>query len=542
MQTSQQRHLSGNFHSLYQKAADPHHAPRFQILDSNMSSDIGSKGADLSFKTCDEQFFTLESFSPTDHLFVPYESPPQTVASILSNPSPYSSQGSQSYSSDPRYSPDNAYGTPVSVYSAANSSNELKYKLMEMENVLMAPDDTSEADSYYCNGSASSVPMWSQLKEIVPQLDINQLLLCCAQAVSDGDLSTAGALMDVLDQRVSISGDPVQRLGTYMLEGLRARLEMSGSAIYKSLKCTEPTSSEMMSYMHVLYQMCPYWKFAYVSANTAIWEAVENEGKIHIVDFQIAQGSQWVDLLKALAIRQGGPPSVRITGVDDAQSTLARGGGLHIVGEMLSKLAASCNIPFQFHEATMSDVKVLRENLVIVPGEALVFNFPYVLHHVPDESVSTENYRDELLRMVKSLAPKVLTLVEQESNTNTSAFVHRFKETLDYYTAMFESMDVARSRDDAQRLNAEMHCVAKDIISMIACEGAERVERHELLAKWRARFNLAGFTQCTLSPAVTFYVKDMLKDFHTNFRLEENKGALYLAWKNRAMVTCSAWR
>ncbi|CAM8908557.1 unnamed protein product [Rhodiola kirilowii] len=539
MQTSQQHHLTGNYSSLYQQAVDPYHAPLFQILDSNMSSDIGSKGTDLSFKTCNEQFITLESFSPTDHLYIPYESP-QTVVSVLSNSSPYSSQGSQSYSSDPRYSPGFAYGTPVSGYSAANSSNELKYKLMEMENVLMAPDPTSEADSDSYSGS--SVPMWNQLKEVVPKLGINQLLLHCAQAVSDGDLSTAGALMDVLDQRVSISGDPVQRLGTYMLEGLRARLEMSGSSIYKSLKCTEPTSSEMMSYMQVMYQICPFWKFAYVSANSAIWEAVENENKIHIVDFQIAQGSQWVDLIKALSIRQGGQPSLRITGVDDSQSTHARGGGLYIVGKMLSKLAASCNVPFEFHEATMSSVKVLCENLVIVPGESMVFNFPYVLHHVPDESVNTDNYRDELLRMAKSLAPKVLTLVEQESNTNTAAFINRFKETLDYYTAMFESMDVARSRDDSQRLNAEMHCVAKDIISMVSCEGSERVERHELLAKWRARFRMAGFTQCALSPAVTRYVKDMLKDFHTNYRLEENNGALYLGWKSRAMVTCSAWR
>uniref|UniRef100_A0A7N0UQH1 Uncharacterized protein n=1 Tax=Kalanchoe fedtschenkoi TaxID=63787 RepID=A0A7N0UQH1_KALFE len=431
-----------------------------------------------------EQFFTLESsFSPANHLFTPYESP-QTAASVLSDTSPYSSQGSN-----------------------------------------------------YGGASSSSVPTRNPL-------DINQLLLRCAEAVSEGDLSTAGALMDALEQIVSISGDPVQRLGAYMLEGLRARMETSGSGIYKSLRCTEPaSSSEMMSYMQVLYQMCPYWKFAYVAANAAIQEAVEDEDRIHVVDFQIAQGSQWADLIKALAIRQRGPPHIlRVTGVDDADSTHARGGGLRIVGETLSELAASCDVPFEFHQASMSDVRLLRENLVLVPGEAMVFNFPYVLHHVPDESVNTDNYRDELLRMVQGLSPRVLTLVEQESNTNTSAFVHRFRETLDYYTAMFESIDVARARDDSQRLNAEMHCVAKDIISMIGCEGAERVERHELLAKWRARFSLAGFAQRPLSPAVADCVKDMLKDFHTNYTLEEHKGALYLGWKNRAMVTCSAWR
>ncbi|MQI32327.1 hypothetical protein EI016_24430, partial [Escherichia coli] len=124
-----------------------------------------------------------------------------------------------------------------------------------------------------------------------------------------------------------------------------------------------------------------------------------------------------------------------------SQSFHARGGGLHIVGKRLSDYAESCGVPFEFHSAAMSGSEVELENLVVQPGEALAVNFPYVLHHMPDESVSTENHRDRLLRLVKSLSPKVVTLVEQESNTNTSPFFQRFVETLDYYTAMFESID-----------------------------------------------------------------------------------------------------
>nr|CAN67260.1 hypothetical protein VITISV_039438 [Vitis vinifera] len=280
---------------------------------------------------------------------------------------------------------------------------------------------------------------------------------------------------------VSVSGEPIQRLGAYMLEGLRARLELSGSCIYKALKCKEPTGPELLSYMHILYQICPYYKFAYMSANVVIGEAIKNEPRIHIIDFQIAQGSQWVSLIQALACRPGGAPLIRITGVDDSDSAHARGGGLHMVGLRLSKVAESCNVPFEFHAAGMSGSEVELENLRICHGEALAVNFPYMLHHMPDESVSTANHRDRLLRLIKSLQPKVVTLVEQESNTNTSAFLPRFVETLDYYTAMFESIDVARPRNDKQRINAEQHCVARDIVNIIACEGTERVERHELL-------------------------------------------------------------
>jgi hypothetical protein len=327
-----------------------------------------------------------------------------------------------------------------------------------------------------------------------------------------------------------------------MLEGLRAKLEHSGTVIYRSLKCEEPTSSELMSYMSILYQICPYWKFAYMSANVVIGEVMANEPRIHIIDFQIAQGSQWMLLLQALANRPGGPPLVRITGVDDSQSAHARGGGLHIVGKRLSEFAESCNVPFEFHAAPMSGCVVQLENLSIVPGEALAVNFPYVLHHMPDESVSTQNHRDRLLRLVKSLSPKVVTLVEQESNTNTSPFLSRFKETLEYYTAMFESVDVALPRDDKQRIRAEENCVARDIVNMIACEDAERVERHELLGKWRLRLSMAGFTPYPLSSTVTHVVNGLLKDYNENFRLDKRDGALYLFWKNRPMATSSAWR
>jgi hypothetical protein len=59
------------------------------------------------------------------------------------------------------------------------------------------------------------------------------------------------------------------------------------------------------------------------------------------------------------------------------------------------------------------------------PGEALIVNCAFLLHHLPDESVSMVNERDQLLRMVKGLRPKLVTLVEQDANTNTTPFLAR---------------------------------------------------------------------------------------------------------------------
>ncbi|PKI64222.1 hypothetical protein CRG98_015409 [Punica granatum] len=161
---------------------------------------------------------------------------------------------------------------------------------------------------------------------------------------------------------------------------------------------------------------------------------------------------------------------------------------------------------------------------------------------MPDESVSTLNHRDRLLRMVKGLSPKVVTLVEQESNTNTAPFFPRFVETLNYYTAMFESIDVTLPREHKERINVEQHCLARDVVNIIACEGAERVERHELLGKWRSRFSMAGFSPYPLSSLVNSAIKTLLENYSYKYRLEERGGALYLGWMDRDLVASSAWK
>ncbi|CAN4105985.1 unnamed protein product [Withania somnifera] len=540
MQASQGPQSSGRVHKLYHQptAKFEQYYSTYHVANNN-SNDTSSWGTQLSYQTQNEQFFTLDSLP--DAGYVIYDSPP--AVSVSSNWIPFSPQGSQSYISDQHHSSDNTYGSPLSGCSVVNDGNELKHVLREMANNLLGPDSDIDEDSICSiNGEVSKPSKWNQVLEIASSLDMKELLLVCAEAVSDAEFSVAKVLMNVLEQKVSVSGEPIQRLSAYMLEGLRARLYSSGSIIYKKLKCNEPTSSELISYMQVLYHICPYYKFAYTSANIMIDEAMRKESRIHIIDFQIAQGSQWMFLMHNLALRPGGPPFVHITGVDDSQSAHARGGGLQLVGERLAKVAESCGVPFEFHAAAISGCEVQLENIHIRHGEALAVNFPYMLHHMPDESVSTANHRDRLLRLVKSLSPKIVTLVEQESNTNTSAFLPRFRETLDYYTAMFESIDAARSRDDKQRISAEEHCVARDVVNIIACEGAERVERHELFGKWSMRLRMAGFTQCPLSPSAGEAINGVLKDFSPNYRLTESKGALYLGWKNRALATSSAWR
>ncbi|KAD5318043.1 hypothetical protein E3N88_17989 [Mikania micrantha] len=114
-------------------------------------------------------------------------------------------------------------------------------------------------------------------------------------------------------------------------------------------------------------------------------------------------------------------------------------------------------------------------------------------------------------------------------------------EVLDYYSAMFESIDTILARDRKERINVEQHCLARDIVNVIACEGTERVERHELFRKWRSRLTMAGFTQHPMSMYVNSVIRDLLKCYSEHYTLVEKDGAMLLGWKDRNLISASAW-
>ncbi|XP_004491478.1 scarecrow-like protein 21 [Cicer arietinum] len=517
-----------------------------EILENYSSSDNSSHSI-LTYPSFHvlEQHSTLESSmdknSPSSFSFSPNNSP---VSNLHSNSYAFRSQSSLEIIND----------SLENESCLMHNQDDLWHKIRELENAMLGHDDADMLDIYddtviiqeECDPILLEAEKWNKMMEMVSRGDLKEMLFTCAKAIEANDMEITEWLMSELSKMVSVSGNPIQRLGAYMLEALVAKLASSGSTIYKSLKCKEPvtttSSKELLSHMHALYEICPYLKFGYMSANGVIAEALKNESEVHIIDFQINQGIQWISLIQALAGKPGGSPKIRITGFDDSTSAYARGGGLDVVGKRLSKLAQSYNVVFEFHAIKADPTEVKLEDFELRHSEAIAVNFAMMLHHVPDENVHGWNHRDRLVRLVKRLSPKVVTLVEQESNTNNLSFFPRFVETMNYYLAVFESIDVALPREHRERINVEQHCLAREVVNLVACEGSERVERHELLKKWRSCFTMAGFTSYPLSSFINCSIRNLLESYQGLYTLEEKDGALYLGWMNQALITSSAWR
>ncbi|XP_022768031.1 scarecrow-like protein 1 isoform X1 [Durio zibethinus] len=452
-----------------------------------------------------------------------------------------------------------------------SDTDKLKLKLQELERDLLADNDVDEDDDMFFTGlrmeidgewsdpirtealhespkesstSDSYLSSISSNKKVshVSSQTPKQMLIKCAAILSEGNIEDASAIINELRQLVSIQGDPPQRIAAYMVEGLAARMAASGKYLYKALRCKEPPSSDRLAAMQILFEVCPCFKFGFMAANGAIIEACKDEKRVHIIDFDINQGSQYITLIQTIAKRPGKPPHLRLTGVDDPESVQRLNGGLEIVGLRLENLAEALGVPFEFQAVASRTSLVTPSMLDCRTGEALIVNFAFQLHHMPDESVSTINQRDQLLQMVKSLNPKLVTVVEQDINTNTLPFLPRFIEAYSYYSAVFESLDTTLPRESQDRMNVERQCLARDIVNIVACEGEERIERYEVAGKWRARMTMAGFTSCPMSPNVIDMIRKLIREYCDRYKLKEDLGGLHFGWEDKSLIVASAWR
>ncbi|XP_074586317.1 scarecrow-like protein 21 [Curcuma longa] len=412
----------------------------------------------------------------------------------------------------------------------------------------LSPSPTNSSSSTV-SSSASSSPPASLVAAIPSGASLRQMLLDTANAVADGNSDMANANLSVLKSAANYRGDPEQRLTAMMVAVLFVRLKLAPAA------GSFPTVAEVCGTDHLaasqmLYEVSPCFKLGLMAANLAILEATKDFPKIHILDFEVGHGGQYVALIHALVDRHrlrpaGRPPSLRITAVADPASPFTNnhiGGTLRTVSDRIEKLGEQHGLSVRFDVVHHRTAELDAAALGCEAGEALAVNLAFSLARIPDESVSPTNPRDELLRRLRALGPRVVVLVEQEINTNTAAFAGRFAAACSHYGALLESLDATAARDSGERGRIEGG-LARRVVNSVAREGADRVERCEVFGKWRARMGMAGFKPVQLGPTLVESVKNRLESMRTNlnFSIAEEANRIQFAWKGQILTVASTW-
>lgn len=357
-------------------------------------------------------------------------------------------------------------------------------------------------------------------------------LLACAEAVQKDNLALAEALVKQIGFLAVSQIGAMKKVATYFAEALARRiyrLRPPRSSIDHSLSDTLQ--------MH-FYETCPYLKFAHFTANQAIFEAFQGKKRVHVIDFSMSQGLQWPALMQALALRPGGPPIFRLTGIGPPAPD--NFDYLHEVGCKLAHLAEAINVEFEYRgfvANTLADLDASMLELRPSEIESVAVNSVFELHKL----LGRPGAIDKVLGVVNQIKPEIFTVVEQESNHNSPVFLDRFTESLHYYSTLFDSLEGVPSSQD--KVMSEVY-LGKQICNVVACDGPDRVERHETLSQWRKRFGTAGFTAAHIGSNAFKQASMLLALFNCGdgYRVEESDGCLMLGWHTRPLIATSAWK
>ncbi|KAJ1277357.1 hypothetical protein BS78_05G288600 [Paspalum vaginatum] len=381
--------------------------------------------------------------------------------------------------------------------------------------------------------------------------DLRTLLVHCAEAVSAGNRLSATELLRHTRQRSSPTGDASQRLAHCFAEGLELRL--AGTVAQPKRAAASSSGVELLKAYLLYMQVCCFRMVAFKFSHMAIVKAVAagRKKKVHIVDYGVHLGFHWLLLMGAWAASEGGPPEVRITGIDFPQPGFRPAARIEETGRRLNDFARWRGVPFKFRSIVATKWETVSADLGLLdiqPDEVLVVNGMFHFDKLMDEGASSidniesPSPRDMVLVNIQKMRPDLFVLCVKNSSYNAPFFVSRFREALFYYSAMFDMMETTAPRDSAERVVVEREFLGRCAVNAIACEGSERVERPETYKQWQARCSRAGLRQLPLLPStVECLSKRVEEGYHRNFVIDEDQQWLLQGWKGRILYAMSTW-
>ncbi|CAA2988944.1 scarecrow-like protein 30 [Olea europaea var. sylvestris] len=374
-------------------------------------------------------------------------------------------------------------------------------------------------------------------------VDLRTLLTLCAQAVASDDRRSANEFLKQIRQHSTPIGDGMQRLAHWFADGLEARMAGSGTQIYKALINMPTSAADILKAYHIYLATCPFRKISNFFANKTIMNAAKNATRLHIIDFGILYGFQWPCFLQRLSSRPGGPPKLRITGIDLPCPGFRPSERVEETGRRLASYAETFNVPFEFIAIAQKWETIKIEDLMVNKDEVVVVNCLYRFRNLLDETVVVNSPRNIVLNLIRKISPDVFVLGILNGAYNAPFFITRFREALFHYSSFFDMLEANIPREIHERMLLEKTIFGREAMNVIACEGAERIERPETYKLWQVRNIRAGFEQLPQNEEIMRMGKDWVtSSYHKDFVIDEDGHWMLQGWKGRVLYALSSWR
>ncbi|XP_010106506.2 scarecrow-like protein 14 [Morus notabilis] len=404
----------------------------------------------------------------------------------------------------------------------------------------LQPDEQPQGGSG--NGGKARGKKKGKKKETV---DLRTLLILCAQAVSGNDRRTSGELLNQIRQHSSPLGDGCQRLAHCFANALEARLAGTGTGaqMYYSTLLSKTSASDILKAYQLSLKCSPFKKMAMLFANKMIYKAAEKATSLHIVDFGILYGFQWPILIKHLAGRPGGPPKLRVTGIEFPQKGFRPAERIEETGRRLANYCARFGVPFKYNAIASPNWETVRiEDIKIDDDEVVAVNDLMRFKNLLDETVEVNCPRNAVLNLIRKMNPAIFVQSIVNGSYNAPFFVTRFREALFHFSASFDVLDTNVGRNNEERLMFEREFYGREAMNVIACEGPDRVERPETYKQWQVRNMRAGFRSLPLNQELMDMFRGKLKAwYHKDFVIDEDNNWMLQGWKGRILYASSCW-
>ncbi|CAH1451833.1 unnamed protein product [Lactuca virosa] len=388
---------------------------------------------------------------------------------------------------------------------------------------------------------SSSFSVFSNQK--AKDIELIQNLLLSAQKVSQQQFERSIKLLNWCDTLSSSSGNAIQRLVHYFSKALRqkianetGRISFHGPGKEHVDYIEERTLSPNPTSVSV-YQKLPFFQAGKFSGVQALVDAVAGATKVHIIDLSIKQGVQCTILMQALASQPTCPiKHLKITAVGTNFKEK-----IEQTGHWLKSFAESINLSFSFNVAMVGDMLDFKEDLLeLDPEEALAVFSSYGLWGM----IGQQDRLESLMKVIKSINPRVMVVIEGAANLNSPNFVDRFIEALFFYGAFFDALEDCMDREDENRAITESEYMGNGIWSIVATEGAERVIRNVHINVWRKFFARFGMKETELSMSSLYQANLVTGIFScgNSCTFDMDGNCLIIGWKGSPIQCLSVWK
>ncbi|KAJ1695350.1 hypothetical protein LUZ63_012048 [Rhynchospora breviuscula] len=374
--------------------------------------------------------------------------------------------------------------------------------------------------------------------------ELYTLLVHSSQAVDIFDQERAQELLNKIRMQSSPNGNGIQRLASVLADALEARLAGVGNEYYRRLIAKRVNIPDIyfLKGHHMSIRAAPFSRVSYCFSNRNILNVARNARKVHVIDLGIKFGFQWPSLIQAISKREGGPPKLRITGIEFPEPGFRPAKRIEGVGQRLLEYARSFNVPFEYKGISSQWESIRIEELTINDDEVVIVNCLFGLREVQDETFAIDSPRDRVLKLIRQIKPQIF--IQAESNRSYSSFfLDRFRHVLSTYAAIYDIVDSTIPRKDKDRKLLENVYFVPDIINSIACEGSDLKEKPETLKQWQRRNLRACFEQLPVNPDIVKECKKLVRDgYDDRYFIQEDDNWLLQGWKGRVISGGTAWK